>query len=698
MRSKIVLVIACLFLTSDTVSQENTRNVPADGNQRMSFQSNRNGPSPPNNFNPQRSETNVNAHGPWNQDVVVYRVEANGIAMKIATFERAGVPTIARFQDGRLLVAHQHFPENDQESFDKVAVRFSIDDGKTWGEPKVIRVEGLPEGMRFPFDPTLVPLPDGKMRLYFTGNMGQNFGPSTPAIHSAISTDGVDYQYEPGMRFGVAGRMVIDCAAVLHQGMFHLFAPDNGVQLQPGQPLGTESIADRPREGIGYHAISVDGLNFSRIDDVQIEGRRRWLGNAQSDGESIRFFGTGEAYMQSPNEMRRGGIWSAESPDGKQWKLVPSASVSIADPGAISTSDTSWIIVGTGPIVRGPMSNIARSRNAFNRFPNDLELLKGPLRFNHPAGLASDGKNLVMVDQGNNRVLIWNEAPASNTPPDLVLGQTDFIQNKAGAERHQLNSPSSIAISPDGHRILIADSGNGRVLCWDRFPNKNGAAADFELNVKAVIEENPLAQSDGVEIRQDREWTRNNVGGIWTDGKKLAVVVPSQRSIMIWNTIPSERHPLPIPNSVLRPHSTGIPTHIISDGSTFFAISVIQIGNRDQPLTMVWNSFPTAESQQPDWTWMEGVKGSFSSDGKLSLGGEQAVYLWNKPPRDEKTDADVVLRPTNERTYGGQDVIIVNDRIYVASIYRNQILGWKAVATRDNQPADFLIGSERNND
>ena len=75
----------------------------------------------PNNFNPQPPPQNFNADGPWNRDVIAYRASAGGAVEKATTFERAGVPTIARLKDGRLIVAHQHFPENDRENFDKVA-------------------------------------------------------------------------------------------------------------------------------------------------------------------------------------------------------------------------------------------------------------------------------------------------------------------------------------------------------------------------------------------------------------------------------------------------------------------------------------------------------------------------------------------------------------------------------------------------
>ena len=259
--------------------------------------------------------------GPWDNDLLVYRVSGELTVTQVTTFPRGGVATLARLKDQRLIAAHQHFPENDKENFDKVAVRFSSDEGKTWTGPEVIRLKGLPDGMRFPFDPTLVPLPDGRARLYFTSLRGRRFEEDRPAIHSAVSSNGVDYVFEPGVRFGVEGRPVIDCAVALHKGVFHLFAP---LEI-----------------GAGYHAISHDGLKFVRTNDVRMEGRRRWLGNAQSDGRQITFFGTAD----DP----RSSLWMATSTNGEEWKLIESPNVRAADPAAVRTRDGGLIVIGTGP-------------------------------------------------------------------------------------------------------------------------------------------------------------------------------------------------------------------------------------------------------------------------------------------------------------------------------------------------------------
>lgn len=293
--------------------------------------------------------------GPWDNDVSVYRVDPNGPAGRLATFERAGVSTLARLADGRLVAAHQHFPADSDADFDKVAVRFSKDDGTWWTPPQVIRLKGLAEGMRFPFDPTLVPLPDGRIRLYFTSLKGRQFDEDLPAIYSAISTNAIDYVVESGRRFSIPGRHVIDCAVVLHDGVFHLYAPDNGPQPQRGERPGPTLVpgGPRPPDGVGYHATSRDGLTFTRENDVKIDGRRRWLGNAQSDGRQITFFGTGDptAGRGGPpmGPPGAGGVWMATSRNGEDWQIMPGLRIQGADPGAVATRTGGWIVSVTGP-------------------------------------------------------------------------------------------------------------------------------------------------------------------------------------------------------------------------------------------------------------------------------------------------------------------------------------------------------------
>jgi hypothetical protein len=109
----------------------------------------------------------------------------------------------------------------------------------------------------------------------------------------------------------------------------------------------------------------------------------------------------------------------------------------------------------------------------------------GPATLNVPTGVAVADGVLAVADAWNHRVLIWHDLPeASNRPADVVLGQADFRQGLAnrGADRPTaatLHWCYGVAIA-DG-RLIVADTGNRRVLIWDRIPRANGDPADLVL-------------------------------------------------------------------------------------------------------------------------------------------------------------------------------------------------------------------------
>jgi hypothetical protein len=99
---------------------------------------------------------------------------------------------------------------------------------------------------------------------------------------------------------------------------------------------------------------------------------------------------------------------------------------------------------------------------------------------NFPRGVASDGTNLIVADSGNNRVLIYNSMPTvDGASADVVIGQLTMTTNTAnlgGRSSQSLNYPIDITVSSG--KLFIAEYYNSRVLIYNTIPSTNHAAAD----------------------------------------------------------------------------------------------------------------------------------------------------------------------------------------------------------------------------
>ena len=85
--------------------------------------------------------------GPWDNDLLIASSKDGLIFEKPTVFtERGGVPHVARDSKNRLIAVFQWFPFDKADAFDKVALRISADNGKTWSDPAPIRVRDLPPG------------------------------------------------------------------------------------------------------------------------------------------------------------------------------------------------------------------------------------------------------------------------------------------------------------------------------------------------------------------------------------------------------------------------------------------------------------------------------------------------------------------------------------------------------------------------
>lgn len=97
-----------------------------------------------------------------------------------------------------------------------------------------------------------------------------------------------------------------------------------------------------------------------------------------------------------------------------------------------------------------------------------------------PTDVWSDGVRLFVADAMNNRVLGWSVFPeTSDAPADLVLGQSSFTSTRAAASQGGLQFP--YFLDSNGNQLFVADQWNNRVLVWNALPTASGALADVVL-------------------------------------------------------------------------------------------------------------------------------------------------------------------------------------------------------------------------
>ena len=115
-----------------------------------------------------------------------------------------------------------------------------------------------------------------------------------------------------------------------------------------------------------------------------------------------------------------------------------------------------------------------------------------------------DGK-LVVADTGNSRVLVWNSIPATGQSADVVLGQTDFVSGTAGSVDIFNNATQTYSLRmnlpddawSDGSHLLVADTGNNRVLYWSAMPTTQDQLATSVLGVDKFGDTAPPSGSAG---------------------------------------------------------------------------------------------------------------------------------------------------------------------------------------------------------
>ncbi len=322
----------------------------------------------------------------------------------------------------------------------------------------------------------------------------------------------------------------------------------------------------------------------------------------------------------------------------------------------------------------------------------------GPLLFNHPKGIATDGTTFMMADGNNNRVLVWSELPTGNVEPDWVLGQPDFDSNDSGESDNSMKWPADVAVG--GGKYVVADTYNHRILIWDSLPQSNGSEPDLILT--SAEHPDTFDVMPGVD-RFAWPW------GVWTDGERLIVTSTSSGSangdirfggwVLIWNEFPTiADQPADIVLSADR--EMGTPRSITTDGNSFLIIGDHNAqGQTSQSGNWLWNTFPTMSEQPPSGFMVEDEAvgwqaGDVNSAGDLMMIGN-GIHVWNGIPETADIPPEFTIDGDDWELRGGDGstIAVADERVYVSDYNTNRILGFNTAPENVNAVPDFVIGA-----
>ncbi len=303
----------------------------------------------------------------------------------------------------------------------------------------------------------------------------------------------------------------------------------------------------------------------------------------------------------------------------------------------------------------------------------------GANKLNHPVSISANYGKLAVTDRFNNRVLIWNTIPSSNTPPDLVLGQANFTTHNSGTGLNNMDFPGQVIITPDG-KVLVADSDNNRVLVWTSFPASSGQSADYALPI-----------TNYVNFGDSWPW------GVWSDGTKVVVTATVAKAVLFWNSFPG---PSTSPDVVLTSSQVGTPRSILSDGNYVMLgdenANGPCIGSNGTRSTHVWTSWPTS-SRDPDAcidNWLAGTIHDSKIYG-IAAGGE-TMYFYDElytSTQDLQVNVKIANPGEGHRWAGGDDggATVVDGKLFVAEYNGNRISVFDTIPTSPTEKPDWAL-------
>ena len=206
--------------------------------------------------------------------------------------------------------------------------------------------------------------------------------------------------------------------------------------------------------------------------------------------------------------------------------ISPSGKLIVSEQGGTGAGRV--VIWNSVPTTNGAAADVVLGRTSFT----DTVTGTTAIRTNQVVSgvLATPDGKLIITDDLNNRVLIWNSIPSvSGTAADVVIGQTSMTAGTAGISASTMNSPRNVLLTPDG-KLLVSDYGNSRVLIFNSVPTSNGATANVVIGQSSLT-------------TRTRGLGASECGGPYglalSSTGRLAISDLDVHRVLIYNTVPT---------------------------------------------------------------------------------------------------------------------------------------------------------------
>jgi hypothetical protein len=358
--------------------------------------------------------------------------------------------------------------------------------------------------------------------------------------------------------------------------------------------------------------------------------------------------------------------------------------------------------------------------------------------FAQAAGACFNGTTLYVRDNGHSRVLGWHGWPTQmGQAADFVLGQPDFASgtpNNGGISKASLSLGLDVGNGLDcrGDRLVMADTGNHRVLVWNKAPTQGGVPADIVLG-QSSGDQGDAGGAGG--IGTGGLFDPENVATLDGGGGRTAILVADGKAnrVVEWDDVP-QVDGAPFSRVYGQPDrtSTSANTGGLSAGSLseplFLSVDdenrfwVGDYGNGRALRFDVDNPSAIGVFGQRDATSTEIYPGSFSAThagwahfwkGELSLDPASGLFttsferrgmFWTAPPPDGHTPVTAIqgqpnattcleqppISPTSLNGYGA--AVRVGNRVYWSDTSR--ILSMQGTFVANNAVPDVVLGNQ----